>query len=129
MVDTIDKDDPDEAEEGPSQVCYYIVGGNEKGLFSLEPLRHELVVEQELDREDANEYILIIKASEDCLHAPPNVTSFNKDDDTLLKVVVKVNDINDHSPRFVKRVFTGGVTTNADFGAEFMKVKVCIFLL
>lgn len=40
-----------------------------------------------------------------------------------------MNDINDNPPRFVKRVFTGGVTTEADFGTEFMQVKVKCFIL
>lgn len=49
---------------------------------------------------------------------------FDPKDDTLLRVIVKVTDINDNSPHFVKKVFTGGVTTEADFGTEFMQVTV-----
>lgn len=114
----------DELEEPPNQVCYFIVGGNDRGFFSLEPLRHELTVEKELDREEYDEHVLLVKATEDCLHTPANESFFDETDDTLLKVVIKVIDINDHPPRFVKRVFTGGVTTSADFGTEFMRVKV-----
>jgi hypothetical protein len=69
-----------------------------------------------------------VKASEDCLHSPPPNQDLNQDDDSLLKVYVFVNDINDHAPVFVKRVFTGGVTTEADFGVEFMQIKVIIIL-
>lgn len=65
-----------------------------------------------------------MKASEDCLHSPPPNQGFIQDDDSLLKVLVFVNDINDNTPEFVKRVFTGGVTTEADFGTEFMQIKV-----
>lgn len=67
-----------------------------------------------------------MKASEDCLRSPSLNQDFNQDDDSLLKVSVVVNDINDHAPEFVKRVFTGGVTTEADFGTEFMHIKVTI---
>ena len=79
---------------------------------------------KELDREVYDTHILLIKASEDCIHAPVNQSDFDPSDDTLLKVIVTVNDINDNPPKFVKRVFTGGVTTEADFGTEFMQVKV-----
>lgn len=65
-----------------------------------------------------------MKASEDCLHSPSINHDINQDDDSLLKVFVFVNDINDHAPEFIKRVFTGGVTTEADFGTEFMFIKV-----
>lgn len=79
---------------------------------------------KELDRESHNNHTLLIKASEDCIHSPANQSTFDPSDDTLLQVTVIVNDINDNAPRFVKRVFTGGVTTEADFGMEFMHVKV-----
>lgn len=69
-----------------------------------------------------------MKASEDCLHSPSPSQGFSQDDDSLLKVFVFVNDINDHAPEFLKRVFTGGVTTEADFGAEFMQIKVVILI-
>lgn len=81
-------------------------------------------VAYELDRETQESYELVVKASEDCLHSPPLNQGFSQDDDSLLKVFVFVNDINDHAPEFVKRVFTGGVTTEADFGSEFMQIKV-----
>lgn len=129
LIDTVDKDDIDDTEEeSANQVCYFIVAGNELGYFYLEPLRHELVVEQELDREEYDQHVLLVKATEDCLHTPANESFFDENDDTLLKVIVKVNDINDHPPKFVKRVFTGGVTTSADFGTEFMRVKVSILI-
>lgn len=80
----------------------------------------------ELDREVRETYELVVKASEDCLHSPPPNQGFSQDDDSLLKVFVFVNDINDHAPEFLKRVFTGGVTTEADFGTEFMQIKVRI---
>lgn len=85
---------------------------------------YPLQVVQELDREKMSRLVLIVKASEDCAHTPENVNTFTASDDTLLRVVVNVKDINDNAPHFTKRVFTGGVTTEADFGTEFMQVKV-----
>lgn len=44
-------------------------------------------------------------------------------DKTLLKVFIKVKDVNDNAPRFTQRVYTGGITTEADFGTVFMIVQ------
>lgn len=71
--------------------------------------------------------MLIIKATENCETVPRNETTFDKTDATLLQVVIKVNDINDNAPQFLKDVFTGGVTTEADFGTQFMHVKVILY--
>lgn len=45
------------------------------------------------------------------------------EDNTLVKIIVKVNDINDNRPEFITKIFTGGVATTADFGTQFMQVK------
>lgn len=58
---------------------------------------------------------------------PGNETTFDKTDATLLQVVIRVDDINDNAPQFIKDVFTGGVTTEADFGTQFMHVMVTLF--
>lgn len=52
---------------------------------------------------------------------------FIPDDSTLVHVVIYVEDINDNSPEFVSKIFTGGVTTTSDFGTEFMSIKVSGF--
>lgn len=79
-----------------------------------------------MDREESDTHVLIIKASEDCISAPKvdKFLEFDTHDDTTLRVVVRVNDINDNPPKFIKKIFTGGVTTEADFGTEFMQIKV-----
>jgi hypothetical protein len=80
-----------------------------------------------LDREKQEKHVLLIKATEDCKSVPDKETRFDEADDTLLQVIVKVDDINDNAPRFVNKVFTGGVTTEADFGTQFMHVKVILY--
>ncbi|XP_069668723.1 cadherin-23 isoform X2 [Periplaneta americana] len=127
LIDTVDRDEVDELDDPPSQVCYFIVGGNEGEFFSIDKFQHEIVAIKELDREIHDTHMLLVKASEDCVHTPENQSFFDPSDDTLLKVMITVNDINDNAPRFVKRVFTGGVTTEADFGTEFMQVKAVDF--
>ena len=46
-------------------VCYFIVGDNQdtndRSYFVLHPTTHELIVSRELDREQRNEYELIIR--------------------------------------------------------------------
>lgn len=38
-------------------------------------------------------------------------------------------DVNDNPPVFISKIFTGGITTEADFGVEFMYIKVINNLL
>lgn len=64
-----------------------------------------------------------MKATENCLEAPKTSAFFDPSDDTQLKVIVNVTDINDNSPKFIRRVFTGGVSTATSFGTKFMTVK------
>lgn len=45
------------------------------------------------------------------------------EDGTLVQVIVYVEDINDNPPEFVSKVFTGGITTAADFGLTIMHVR------
>ncbi|KAJ8962164.1 hypothetical protein NQ318_018121 [Aromia moschata] len=80
LPDTVDRDEF-ELDGPPSPICYYIIGGNENGLFHVNPIEHTLVV------------------------------------------IVKVLDVNDNAPKFVHRVFTGGVSTATSFGTKFMHVK------
>lgn len=68
-------------------------------------------------------HLLLVKASEDCINKPANLSFFDSSDDTLLKVSINVLDENDNAPKFTHRVFTGGVSTATSFGTKFMHVK------
>ena len=59
-------------------------------------------MEKGLDREEEALHILVIKASEKCQDVPETIDFFDPSDDTLLKVVVNVEDINDNRPVFTK---------------------------
>ena len=75
-----------------------------------------------LDRETAPVHTLVVKATEECHQRPADVPTFDPSDDSLLELVVRVNDLNDNSPQFTQSVFTGGISTDIDFGTAFMQV-------
>ncbi|XP_054716346.1 cadherin-23-like [Uloborus diversus] len=121
LIATVDKDD-DTGSRKPIP-CYFIVGGNHFGRFKLDIFTHQLSATEVLDREERQNYTLIVQASDDCFHQPSPVHRFDSKDNSLLQVHIGVRDINDNPPRFIKRVFTGGITAETDFGTAFMIVK------
>ncbi|KZC14307.1 Cadherin-23 [Dufourea novaeangliae] len=123
LPQTVDRDDIDELDDPPAQVCYFIVSGNDDGLFILDIFKHELSTAKKLDREQQQQHLLIIKATEDCNTVPANDSYYDDTTDTTLKVIIDVVDVNDNPPKFVSKIFTGGVTTEVDFGTQFMQVK------
>lgn len=131
LLPTIDKDDYDLNDPNAafkSIPCYFIVGGNGltsegKELFRLDTFTHELTATQPLDRELRSNYSLIVQATNDCFRVPQRVEKFDPKDNSLLQVLVGVRDVNDNPPKFVKQVFSGGITTDTDYGTIFMSVK------
>ena len=121
VLNTVDLDDEDE-EDMKVDVCYFLVGGPSKDLFAVTPESHEVLALVQLDREEQGTHRLIVKATEECLHTPEDVEEFDPSDDSLLSIVVYVNDINDNPPVFSHKVFTGGISTDIDFGTAFMAV-------
>ncbi|KAF2362742.1 Cadherin [Trinorchestia longiramus] len=122
IVDTIDEDDLDLEDEVGASVCYYIVGGDILNTFVLGKTTHVLTVVRPLDREEVPQHLLWVRASEDCVNAPPPVTSFDSKDNTLLQVVVNVNDLNDNTPKFSRKVYTGGISTESAFGLQVLEL-------
>ncbi|CAL4059672.1 unnamed protein product [Meganyctiphanes norvegica] len=121
IMKTVDRDDLDD--DGSSVlVCYFIVGGDQYNTFNLDAFSHEIMTMVELDREIHGHYTLLIKATEDCLNPPELVSFFDPTDDTLLRLQVYVNDINDNPPKFTREIFTGGITTASDFGLEIIRL-------
>ena len=129
IVGTVDVDDIEggggDTGQRQTGVCYFIVGGNDtQNIFVLHPTLHELQAVTELDREVHSRYTLVIRATDKChtfLTSPgltdlrSNVT-FDPADDSLLKVVVDVVDIDDNAPSFSRKTFTGGISTDSGFG-------------
>ncbi|EFX79347.1 hypothetical protein DAPPUDRAFT_52523 [Daphnia pulex] len=123
LPETVDLDEPDELLSIRDPVCFFIVGGNQLGaLISIDPTQHTLRVEKTLDREEQAAHVVVVKSSANCNLNPEIIDSFDPADDSLLKVIVNVKDINDNPLTFDKKVFTGGLTTEADFGSEVVRV-------
>ncbi|XP_050562023.1 cadherin-23 [Spodoptera frugiperda] len=121
LPSVIERDEIDRGDEPLLPVCYYIVDGDEDNVFDLHRSTHRLSNQKPLDREQKSEYSLTILASEDCVTKPKYDEQV--DGVSTLKVHVIINDVNDNAPQFVSKIFTGGITTEADFGIEFMHVK------
>ncbi|CAD0199964.1 unnamed protein product [Chrysodeixis includens] len=121
LPSVIERDEIDRGDEPTLPVCYYIVDGDKDNMFELHRSTHRLSTQQPLDREQKAEYTITILASEDCVAQPKYEEEL--DGISSLKVHVIVNDVNDNAPKFTSQIFTGGITTEADFGIEFMHVK------
>ncbi|KAG7306076.1 hypothetical protein JYU34_008659 [Plutella xylostella] len=121
LPSVIERDPIDRGDEPILPVCYYIVEGNEDGVFELLRDSHRLSAVKPLDREATSSYNLTVLATEDCI----NVPTYDESTDAVsaIKVQININDVNDNPPKFVSNIFTGGITTEADFGIEFMHVK------
>ena len=98
------------------------LGGQEpyRNQFFLNKTTGELYLKSKLDRESVPFVDLVVKASDDCwsgriekLELKNN--PFNVSDPSLLWVKVKVVDVNDNPPVFVRKWFTAGVTRDTDF--------------
>ncbi|XP_013175482.1 PREDICTED: cadherin-23 [Papilio xuthus] len=120
LPSVVERDPIDRGDEPILPVCYYIVEGNEDAMFDLDRSTHRLT-SIALDREQKSNYTLTVLATEDCVNTPTYEAS--EDAVSSLTVYIKVVDLNDNAPKFVSEIFTGGITTEADFGIEFMHVK------
>ncbi|VVC96242.1 unnamed protein product [Leptidea sinapis] len=119
LPNVVEKDEIDRGDEPMLPICYYIVDGDGDSMFELDRGSHRLS-SKPLDREQKSNYSLTVLATEDCLMKPKY--DVKKDAISALTVHVRVDDVNDNGPKFVSKIFTGGITTEADFGIEFMHV-------
>nr|XP_027198229.1 cadherin-23-like [Dermatophagoides pteronyssinus] len=131
LLPTIDKDDYDFSDPNTafkSIPCYFIVGGDalskdNEELFKLDTFTHELSATKPLDREQKSNYTLIVQATNDCFRVPHRVERFDPKDNSMLQVLIGIKDVNDNPPKFIKKIFSGGITTDTDYGTIFMSVK------
>lgn len=114
-VQALDKDEGKHA-----KVYYYILSGNEEKGFYLDKSDGSLYTNKSFDREQEEEYDLMILANND-----PNffLTSEEKEkmsedqiahDSSVAKVKITIQDENDNPPKFEKTDFYAGVNTMAN---------------
>ncbi|KAI8521516.1 positive regulation of endothelial cell chemotaxis [Branchiostoma belcheri] len=109
---------------GDNYVFFYIVGGTNDNTFRLDKRTGEISVVNPLDREQRDSYTLVVKRTRSADYAVPNVNiPFNEDDESLLKVVVEVEDINDNSPHFAETVKYLVVEEDSPYQTTITKLK------
>ena len=136
-VDAIDKDEKPENKK----IYYYIVDGNEQGLFNLNPKTGVLQSNQPLDRETQSFYQLIVKASANenyTVNQMPTISnyrnltqkfrlerqrSYSSDDHSLAIVGIEILDLNDNEPVFEKELYRVAVSHQAKLNDTLVFVK------
>lgn len=109
-----------------------LMPGKDRDYFNLNKSSGLLTPKKKLDREFRDEYEVAIKASEHCqCTIDPennldekhcgfmmNVSSenFDSNDISLLKVKIVIQDVNDNLPKFEKKFYQIGITSDIDFG-------------
>lgn len=120
IIETVEATDLDQGRFG--QILYGIQeldkDARDPNTFSIETMNGKGIIRliNQLDFEKKSSYKLEIIAYD--RGADENQRS------TSAMMNINVQDVNDNSPQFPKKLFTGGVTTQADFGSVFMKIKV-----
>lgn len=105
-------------------ICYYIYGGEKVDYFFLLKNTGQLRILKKLDRDQTPQVNLLIKASGDCTLSENHFTAsatknvYNASDSSLLRLTVKVTDINDKPPVFDKSALTVGMLYDVPIGTE-----------
>ncbi|OWA49788.1 Fat-like cadherin-related tumor suppressor-like protein [Hypsibius exemplaris] len=109
MVILLEAEDPD-----GDFLWYYIVGGDPDKQFHIGPNSGSLIVARPLDWETRRNYTLLVNVT-DGVHFVPTT------------VHVRVGDVNEHRPQFLRRTFTASVSENAAAGTEVVRVTASDF--
>ena len=124
--------DPTKTDE---DICYYL-DGVDKDYFELGKSTAILKPKQKLDREEKSKYELILAATEHCHCIDSfknsecvffNKSQSNEDDISRLRIKLLLEDINDNSPKFAKKIYQIGITSDIEVGETILESFV-IFL-
>nr|CAH7738219.1 unnamed protein product [Callosobruchus chinensis] len=109
-VKALDRDEGNHA-----KVYYYILSGNEDGSFFLDRTDGGLYANKSFDREEREEYDLLLIANNDPnFHPAPEHFPADEEDRSIAKVKVAILDLNDNEPKFEKPVYYAAVTAMAN---------------
>ncbi|CAG0889558.1 unnamed protein product [Cyprideis torosa] len=128
VQEAIDGDDSDEDpadERNSAAICYFIVEGDPDGFFVLEPVTRLMTTTRELDREATPVFHLRVMATDYCLGIPTSADGswLDVEHGSTMNLTIWVDDVNDNAPRFMRGMFTGGVSTDADYGLEVLRLQ------
>uniref|UniRef100_A0A667WIL8 FAT atypical cadherin 1a n=1 Tax=Myripristis murdjan TaxID=586833 RepID=A0A667WIL8_9TELE len=102
--------------DGPSynHVRYAIVDGNQGSPFTIDPVRGELKIARQLDRERTSGYTLMVQASDNGM--PPHSSSTT--------VNIDVSDVNDNPPLFSQANYSLIIQENRPTGTSVLQLTV-----
>ncbi|XP_038061188.1 uncharacterized protein LOC119731947 isoform X4 [Patiria miniata] len=103
-------------------IYYYIVGGNDKGLFGINSTTGEIIILGDLDRETIATHNLLIKATNNASYVPSGIYDISKDV-SLKEVLITVGDINDNGPKFTTVLYTAGIPLDAEINTQVTCIK------
>ncbi|KAG5879259.1 hypothetical protein JTB14_012529 [Gonioctena quinquepunctata] len=104
-VKALDRDEGNHA-----KVYYYILSGNDDGSFYLDRSDGGLYANKSFDREQREEYDLLVIANND-----PNFVvasdevQLDESDRSIAKIIITINDLNDNPPIFEQSVYYAAV--------------------
>ncbi|XP_060097225.1 protocadherin-15 isoform X2 [Heteronotia binoei] len=101
-------------------IIYSIVSGNEDGIFAINNRTGVIFINKSLDYETVKNYLLRVQA--DSLQVVRTNLPVPSKSNTA-KVIIEVQDENDHAPVFTKKLYIGGVSEDNRMFASVMKVK------
>ncbi|XP_072164735.1 cadherin-23-like [Diadema setosum] len=105
-------------------IYYYLVSGNEQGYFELDSASGNLTLAKEIDREQTDQFILVVRADSDPNFEPSVGDVVDPDmNQELAWVTVFVLDINDSRPRFLSYNYAAGLLYTTNPGESIITVK------
>ncbi|KAJ8281254.1 hypothetical protein GJAV_G00065390 [Gymnothorax javanicus] len=98
--------------EANAEISYAIIGGNERGLFSVNPQTGDVFVVEKLDYETSHEFYLTVEATDGGSPSLSDMATIN----------INVTDVNDNSPVFGQTVYSAVVSEDAELGRTVVSV-------
>ena len=107
-VNAIDIDD------GLNAIVHYsIIGGNTQNQFDVDEDSGDITVTKQLDHETTKTYRLVIRAQDRGSPTRSNTT----------QVIINVDDVNDHSPKFYSQYFQEAVAENVPESYSIVRIQ------
>lgn len=105
----------DRDEGSHANIYYYIVSGNEDGVFTLDRSDGNLYANTSFDREYREEYNLLIIANNDPNFFPQSEDrQFDEGDRSKTHVRITIRDLNDNEPVFDRSVYYAAVSATTE---------------